>query len=150
MKPNKTTTKRSFFLFTVILLLGCSNEIDELFPYTAINFNINLSNNSTLYSPNTSEIFKRSERLGAGYGGIIIYCNGDNDYSAFEAVCTYEQDRNILADSLVNDRAYCRKCKSGYFLRLNRDAPPIEGSKSQYALKQYNCYQNGNILTVTN
>ncbi|MFV0506835.1 MAG: hypothetical protein ACK5L5_09045 [Bacteroidales bacterium] len=135
---------------TVALLVGCSNEVDNLFPYTSINFSINLANASELYTPNNSKIFKRSERAGAGYGGIIIYCNGDNDYSAFEAVCTYEQDRSILADSLANKIAYCRKCGSGYYLSLDRDAPPIEGSKAKHALRQYYCHSNNNIITVTN
>ncbi|MFV0344647.1 MAG: hypothetical protein ACK5IQ_00115 [Bacteroidales bacterium] len=149
MIPNKMI-KSSLYLLTTMLLLGCSNEVDELFPYTSINFSINLANTSQLYTPNNSAIFKRSERIGAGYGGIIVYCNGDNDYSAFEAVCTYEQNRDILADSLVNNIAYCRKCGSGYYLGLNRDAPPIDDSKAQYSLKQYSCYKSGNIVTVTN
>lgn len=123
------------------LLFGLSCEkIDSQIPHVPVSFEINLNTFNELTVPGNSLYFP-----GPGFGGIIVYCEIEGSYYAFDAACTNEinQQCKVVPDALVGT---CSCCESQFILI---GGYPSNGPASA-PLKQYNTSLFGNILRVYN
>tara|TARA_Y100001954_G_C15595790_1_gene495500 strand:+ start:84 stop:494 length:411 start_codon:yes stop_codon:yes gene_type:complete len=83
-----------------------------------------------------------------GNAGIIIYHMANNEFKAFDRICSYQSCSECsFIDSISSGIAYCKCCTSAFLLDQNGNAinkPAIA------PLKQYYCLTNGQILRIYN
>ncbi len=89
--------------------------------------------------------------LGYDNNGIIVYCNSEDEYFAYDRTCPYHIDESIPVESIDNFMyAECPVCSSRY--QLWYSGFPAEASVSQCPLKQFRTTYNPNtrILYIYN
>jgi nitrite reductase/ring-hydroxylating ferredoxin subunit len=139
----KLVTKVGKYLFIFILIIGINNACDEIesqIPDVPVSLNINLDILNELTIPGNSMYFP-----GYGFAGVIVYCELEGSYYAFDAACTYEINSSckVVADGLTGT---CSCCKSQYiFVGGYRSEGPASAP-----LKQYKTSLFGNTLRVYN
>ncbi|HPF50020.1 MAG TPA: hypothetical protein PK335_00530 [Draconibacterium sp.] len=127
------------FMTGMLISLSCS-KIDSQIPEVPVSLQINLDINNELMIPGNSLYFP-----GHGFGGIIVYCEIEGSYYAFDAACTNEinQQCKVIPDGVVGT---CSCCESKFVLI---GGYPSDGPASA-PLKQYNTSLFGNYLRVYN
>ncbi len=134
-----------YFAFSFLALLmsaSCDKVQDSQIPNVPFSFTINLNIANELRIPGNSMFFP-----GMGYGGVIVYCELEDSYYAYDATCTYEisQTCKIKNEGVLGT---CSCCKSEFI--LIGGAFPTSGP-APAPLKQYNVsIINGSTLRVYN
>lgn len=129
--------RKLFFLFFIVISsVSCENEQYTVIPYVPVSFTINLNIVNELTVPGNSVYFPN-----AGYAGIIIYCEIQGSWYAFDATCTHE----VSASCRVEPKGVlgsCPCCKSQYIL-LGGSMPskgPAAIPLKQYSVSMLNNY----------
>ncbi len=132
--------------FILALLLGfssCQQDWVSPIPYVLVDTTINLNNQQ--YLP--LRLDRGYVEILGGYKGIIIYRENATTYRAFEKASPYRTDDAC---------AYIYVDPSGLFLRegCGNSVYDFEGNPSggisQYPLRQYQTYLDGNYLSIYN
>jgi Rieske Fe-S protein len=125
--------KRGRFLFFFVILFlatySCDKIQDSQVPSVPFSFTINLTIANDMTIPGNSLFFP-----GAGYGGVIVFCEMPDSYFAFDATCTYEinQTCKVVNSGVLGE---CSCCKSKYL--FSGGAYPAKGPAAA-PLRQYN------------
>jgi len=104
--------KRGKFLFFLFILFLATNSCDEIqdsqVPSVPFSFTINLTIANELTIPGNSLFFP-----GAGYGGVIVFCEMTDLYYAYDATCTHEVTPTckVVNSGVLGE---CSCCKSKY------------------------------------
>lgn len=128
-------------IFTMFVFMNSScDKVDSQIPDVYVDLPINLSINNELTIPGNSLYFP-----GVGFGGIIVYCETEGSYYAFDAACTNEINNSckVVNEGLLGT---CSCCESQFILI---GGYPSDGPASA-PLKQYKTSLYGNILRVYN
>ncbi|MCK3683852.1 Rieske 2Fe-2S domain-containing protein [Maribellus sp. YY47] len=128
-----------FFMLVLLSSLSCK-EIDSQIPEVPVSFQVNLNIYNELRVPGNSAYFPQ-----AGFGGVVVYCELEGSYYAFDAACTNEINTNCRVENkgLVGT---CSCCQSEFvFVGGN----VVKGPASA-PLKQYNVSLLGDMLRVYN
>ena len=131
------------YLFLIVLtFLGYSscNEIDSEIPDAWVGLNLDLGIYNELTVPGNSAYFPNQ-----GFGGVIVYCETEGSYYAFDAACTNEINPSCKVE---NDGTVgkCSCCESEYIFI---GGTVIKGPATA-PLKQYKTSLVGNTLRVYN
>ncbi|WP_340112253.1 Rieske (2Fe-2S) protein [Maribellus mangrovi] len=141
MKELVLKSGKYLLIFTMLVLMNSScDKVDSQIPDVYVNLPINLSINNELTIPGNSLYSP-----GVGFGGIIVYCETEGSYYAFDAACTNEINSSckVLNEGLLG---ICSCCESQFILI---GGYPSDGPASA-PLKQYKTSLYGNILRVYN
>jgi nitrite reductase/ring-hydroxylating ferredoxin subunit len=131
--------KRGKFLLFFFFLFFTANSCDEIqdsqVPNVPFSFTINLTIANELTIPGNSLFFP-----GAGFGGVIVFCEMPDTYYAFDATCTYEisQTCKVVNSGVVGE---CSCCKSKF---LFTGGIPAKGPAAA-PLRQYNVSKVNNV-----
>jgi len=142
--------KRVFLLplFLFVIISGCRKDSPAAttgVPNVAVNFSIDVNNAS----------YSALLHVGGwiyvtgGYDGIILFCNGQGSYLAFDRGCPYDCETNakaIIAVQASGITAICPVCGTNYSLYSGT----VTKGPGSIALKQYQTSFDGTNLTVTN
>lgn len=145
---NRHSKLRFFFLIILfqIIPLNCEKETCDVVPETYVNLSLNmiifnLAPTRSLIITNTAA---GVTSLGYNNNGIIIYCNNEDEYFAYDRTCTYHIDESTAVETVDNFMfAECLRCSSRY--QLWYSGFPTEQSVSQCPLKQFRTTFNPNI-----
>lgn len=124
--------KRGKFLIVFLILFISVNSCDEIqdsqVPNVPFSFTIDLIIANELTIPGNSLYFP-----GAGYGGVIVYCEMLDVYYAFDATCTHEISNTckVVNSGVLGE---CSCCKSKYL--FTGGAYPADGPAAA-PLRQY-------------
>jgi len=152
---NRHSKLKIFFLIILfqILPLNCEKESCDVVPDTYVNLSLNM----ILFNlaPTKSLIITKSTAgvtsLGYNNNGIIIYCNNEDEYFAYDRTCPYNVDESVPVETIDNFMfAECPICSSRY--QLWYSGFPTEQSVSRCPLKQFRTTfnPNTNILYIYN
>lgn len=130
----------AIFLFVVLLLISPScDKASSNIPDVPVLLEINLDLHNELRVPGNSTFFR------GGYGGIIVYCEDNGYYYAFDAACTNEISPSCHLD-ISGISATCPCCQSQFILLGGY----ISKGPATAPLKQYKTNLLGNVLRVYN
>lgn len=141
MKELVLKSGKYLLIFTMFVFMNSScDKVDSQIPDVYVDLPINLSINNELTIPGNSLYFP-----GVGFGGIIVYCETEGSYYAFDAACTNEINSSckVVNEGLLGT---CSCCESQFILI---GGYPSDGPASA-PLKQYKTSLYGNILRVYN
>jgi len=142
MKKLVVKAGKYLLIFTLLMVLNnaCKDEIDSQIPDVPLSFSINLDILNELTIPGNSMYFP-----GYGFAGVIVYCELEGSYYAFDAGCTNEINSSckVIAEGLTGT---CSCCESQFIFV---GGYPAEGPASA-PLKQYKTSLYGNTLRVYN
>ncbi len=143
MKFNKSKVKKIFvFILLIFSISTCKNEVIDIMPN--VHFTAYVSSGELANLGVTSAILKDG-----GYGGLIIYRKNNEEYLAFERLCTYyPNDTAIVVLDKDQQTATCPKCKSTFL--LSADGYKNNNGPAKLPLKQYSCIPSPNRLTIVN
>ena len=136
---------RKYFAFSLLLLLmsaSCDKVQDSQIPNVPFSFTINLDVANQLRIPGNSMFFP-----GVGYGGVIVYCELEDSYYAYDATCSYEisQTCKVKNEGVLGT---CSCCGSEFI--LIGGAFPSSGPATA-PLRQYHVsIVNSSVLRVYN
>lgn len=131
------------YLFISSLILISTNSCDEVdsdIPDVPVSVNLNLDIFNELTIPGNSILLE-----GVGFGGVIVYCEVEGSYYAFDAACTHELSPTCVVENegLVGT---CSCCESQFVFV---GGYPSKGPAAA-PLKQYKTSLAGNMLRVYN
>lgn len=141
MKELVLKSGKYLLIFTLFVLLNSSCEdVDSQIPDVPVGLEIDLNIYNELTVPGNSVYFPVQ-----GFAGIIVYCELEGSYYAFDAACTHEISSSckVVADGLSGK---CSCCGSTFIFI---GGYPSEGPASA-PLKQYKTSLYGNLLRVYN
>ncbi len=133
------------FLFLLFMLLSahsCDKLQESEVPNVPFSFNINLIIDNELTIPGNSKYYAFG-----GYGGVIVYCETNDSYYAFDATCTHELSTTckVVNTGVLGE---CKCCKSKFILQGG--GYPAEGL-AEAPLRQYHISRiNSSTLRVYN
>lgn len=132
--------KYLFFIALTFLTYSSCDEIDSEIPDVWVGLNIDLNLFNDLTVPGNSAYFPNQ-----GFGGIIVYCETEGSYYAFDAACTNEINPSCR---VANEGAVgkCSCCESEYIFI---GGTVLKGPAAA-PLKQYNASLSGSLLRVYN
>ncbi len=135
---------RKFFIGMVsamLMMVACDKEQYQVIPYVPVYMTIDLNITNELMVTGNSVYFR-----GAGYAGVIVYCEYPGSWYAFDAACTHEKDPQlpVVVDGPL---ATCSRCGSQYMLMGG--GQPLKGPATQ-GLQPYHVSSAGNILRIYN
>lgn len=136
---------RKYFIVGLILLFAansCDKIQDSQVPDVPFSFAIDLNIYNDLLIPGNSRYFP-----GIAYGGVIVTCEMEGAYYAYDATCTYEisQSCRIKNEGVLGT---CECCDSQFI--LTGGAYPAKGPAAA-PLKQYQVsFLNSYTLRVYN
>jgi len=135
---------RNIFVLLILFLIfssGCDKVHDSVIPSVPFSFTINLTLHNELKVPGNSIFIP-----GIGYGGVIVYCEMEGSYFAFDATCTHEVSKTCLVE---NDGALgtCQCCQS-QFIFTGGGFP--SGGPATQALRQYQTSIINDVLRIYN
>ena len=144
MKQLVLKSGKYFFLFLILMIMSvsCDKIQDSQVPNVPFFFTVDLNIANQLRIPGNSMFFP-----GIGYGGVIVYCELEDSYYAYDATCTYEisQTCKVKNEGVLGT---CSCCGSEFF--LTGGAYPASGPAAA-PLRQYNVSQvNSFTLRVYN
>jgi nitrite reductase/ring-hydroxylating ferredoxin subunit len=135
-------------LFLITIIIGCHKDSPTAtsgVPNVAVNISVDV------YAGGYSSLLVIGGWLyvTGGYDGIILFCNGNGSYLAFDRGCPYDCETNTKA--IVNVQAsgitaVCPVCGTTYSLYSGT----ITKGPGSIALRQYRTSFDGTYLTVTN
>ncbi|WP_297086812.1 hypothetical protein [uncultured Draconibacterium sp.] len=132
--------KQLFFLSLFFLMYSSCDEIDSEIPDVPVSLNIDLGIWNDLTVPGNSVFFQNF-----GFGGIIVYCEIEGSYYAFDAACTNEINPSCkVANEGVVGKCSC--CESEFIFI---GGTPTKGPAAA-PLRQYKTSLSGNMLRVYN
>ena len=144
-----------FFLIVLLNLLpvSCEKESCDVIPDTYINLSLNmiLFNLAPTQSVIINNTVAGVSSLGYDNNGIIIYCNSNDEYFAYDRTCAYDINESVPVDIPDNFMyAVCPVCSSKYLLWYS--GFPSDESVAKCPLKQYKTTFNPNtdILYIYN
>lgn len=132
--------KKGKFLFFLLILIFATNSCDKIqdsqIPNVPFSFTINLTIANELTIPGNSLYFP-----GAGFGGVIVYCEMPDEYYAYDATCTYEinQTCKVVNSGVLGE---CSCCESKFL--FSGGAYPAKGPAAA-PLRQYNVSRMNNV-----
>ncbi|QIA06911.1 Rieske (2Fe-2S) protein [Draconibacterium halophilum] len=132
--------KYLFFIALTFLMYSSCDEIDSEIPDVWVGLNIDLGLWNDLTVPGNSAYFAN-----AGFGGVIVYCEIEGSYYAFDATCTNE----INPSCRVENEGVIGKCTCCESEFIFIGGTPTKGPAAA-PLKQYKTSLSGNILRVYN
>ncbi len=142
-------SKIRYFLLlipAIFFFLSCSDK-EEWIPYIPVSKIIYLDDPDYIdLLPVGNAIILPNE----GYGGIIVYHKGENEYQAFDRACTLEIDRDcVVSVGETLGIASCSCCGSEYYLILDG---MVKDGPAERPLKQYHVDYDalGRRLMITN
>jgi Rieske Fe-S protein len=126
---------------TLMIFFSCDDSKNKIIPYVPVSFTIDLNIINDLTVPGNSVFFE-----GVGFGGVIVYCEFQGSYYAYDAACTHEISQTCV---LKNEGilATCPCCKSQFLLMGG--AYPSKGPAS-FPLQSYHISNAGSKLHVYN
>ncbi len=137
-------------LISILIVLGLSscdkaNPLDQILPYTNVNFSINPS---SIQFDNLN-INGNYAYVTGGLRGIIIYNVGFGEYRAFERTSTYHYPNDFECRVSVDESSFFAvdQCSGSKYSLL--DGMPYEGPAT-LPLKQYKTQFDGYELHVWN
>lgn len=157
--------KRLRIILAALALTACNSvPIDSPVPFAPVqivintkqaffvhfipqNINSYLVVNKDGYLLNGKDFLPRTFTDYYGYAGVVIFVNGNQDYSAFDLCCPncVRFDHPCHVDGIF---AVCPICGEEYDLSWGLGTP-MHGI-SRYRMKRYNCMYSGDVLTVRN
>lgn len=132
--------KSGKFLFFFFIFFSITNSCDKIqdsqVPNVPFSFTINLTIANELTIPGNSMFFP-----GAGYGGVIVFCEMPDTYYAFDATCTHEisQTCKVKNSGVLGE---CTCCGSKFL--FTGGAYPAKGPAAA-PLRQYNVSKVNNV-----
>ena len=141
MKELILKSGKYLFIFILSVLLNSScDKIDSQIPDMPVRLQIDLNLLNELTIPGNSMYFP-----GQGFGGVIVYCETEGSYFAYDAACTHEISTSckVQPDGLTGT---CSCCGSTYVFI---GGYPTSGVATA-PLKQYNVSAYGNTVRVYN
>ena len=134
-------TKKIIFFLYILLINSCKNEVVDIMPY--VQFQQTLSPGEVTSMGVYDAILKDG-----GYAGLVVFKNADNEFLAFERLCTYyPNDTSAVVLDKSKLTATCPKCKSAFSLIL--DGARTSGP-ARLQLRKYNCFMINGRLTISN
>lgn len=132
--------KYLFFVALTFIMYSSCNEIDSEIPDAWVGLELKLEQYNELTVPGNSVYFPNQ-----GFGGVIVYCETEGSYYAFDAACTNEINPSCR---VANDGAVgkCSCCESEYIFI---GGTVLKGPAAA-PLKQYNTSFSGNTIRVYN
>jgi Rieske Fe-S protein len=133
--------KSGRFLFFFFILFSISNSCDKIqdsqVPDVPFSFTINLTIANELTIPGNSMYFP-----GAGYGGVIVFCEMTDTYYAFDATCTHEinQTCKVVNSGVLGE---CSCCESKFL--FTGGGYPAKGPAAA-PLRQYNVSRMSSVM----
>jgi nitrite reductase/ring-hydroxylating ferredoxin subunit len=128
----------------IFMPLSCDNNKDELIPYVAVDFTIDIL--STFYTELTS--VGGYVYVTGGYKGIIIYRLSMDEFLAYDRSCSFQpRDPCEKVHMEPSGLTMIDSCCTSRFLIL--DGSPIEGPATRM-LRQYRTMFDGRFLRVFN
>jgi Rieske Fe-S protein len=133
--------KSGRFLFFFFLLISISNSCNDIqdsqVPNVPFSFTINLTIANELTIPGNSMFFP-----GAGFAGVIVFCEMPDTYYAFDAACTYEISQNckVVNSGVLGE---CSCCESKYL--FSGGGYPAKGPAAA-PLRQYQVSRVSNVI----
>jgi len=150
---NIPTVKKAFYkgltylLFSVFVLstpISCDNDDDDLIPYVAVDFSIDIL--SSFYNELTS--VGGYVYVTGGYKGILIYRLSMDEFLAYDRCCSYNpQDPCERIEMQESGLTMIDSCCGSRFLIL--DGSPIQGPATK-SLRPYMTLFDGQYLRVYN
>lgn len=147
----------SIYLISIMLLVSCERNKNDVIPDIYINFTLDL------YDPEfvnlnslagSALIDSRTNNWGSaasGYdnNGIIIYRSLPEEFNAYDRTCPYDFAVNSLSVRINIDftQAVCPKCSTRY--ALSAFGTPTSGP-GNYPLKNYRTSFDGRYISVWN
>ena len=119
-------------ILAITVIFSCDKYQNEIIPNVPVSFTINLNIVNELTIPGNSVYF-----AGAGFAGVLVYCELPGTYYAFDAACSHEASNNCRAEN-EGVLATCNCCGSQFILISG--AYPSKGP-AELPLKQYNVSQ---------
>lgn len=134
-------------------LPACHHIDSQRIPYAPVSITFNSVGEWAVYAPGgacEARRFIMADRVPAnfpytaltatGFGGVLLVCDVNNDYLAYDLACPYEMTYNVrVAVDPATQRAVCPKCHSEYEVYMNY-GHPYSGPAAEYGygLKLYN------------
>lgn len=141
MKELILKSGKYLFIFILFTLLNSScDDIDSQIPDVPVGLEIDLNLLNELTVPGNSMYFPRQ-----GFGGVIVYCEMEGSYYAFDAACTNEISSGCKVEP-EGLSGTCSCCESTFIFI---GGYPSDGPASA-PLKQYHTSLYGNTLRVYN
>ena len=141
-----------FFLFTIVLLYGCSKNQGQRNPYLAEQgFQTQLNLNLPLYAPltNTGNAIYVSENNG-GIRGFFVINTGFNTYLAFEASCPNHEPSTCSTMKLKGQTVTCSCEDYEYNLFTGQFTNKPNNDTQYHDLLNYRANYSNNTVTVSN
>ncbi len=131
MKQLVLKSGKYFFLFLILMIMSvsCDKIQDSQVPNVPFSFTVDLNIANELRIPGNSVFFP-----GIGYGGVIVYCELEDSYYAYDATCTYEISQTCKVEN-EGVLGTCSCCGSEFF--LTGSAYPASGPAAA-PLRLYN------------
>ena len=135
--------KKLIVITSILIIISCDNKecyVDDVY----VNKLITLSDEEFIeLQQNGSYKF-----IEGGNSGIIIYHISNNEFKAFDRICSYRSCNECsFIDSINSGIAFCNCCTAAFL--LDQDGNAV--NKPAIApLKQYYCLTNGQILRIYN
>jgi nitrite reductase/ring-hydroxylating ferredoxin subunit len=144
-------------ILTVVLLISCKKNKNDVLPDVFVDFTINLSDPEffALNAITNSKIITSATNnwgiSAAGYdgNGIIVYKATDSEFYAYDCTCPHDYAVNGLSIKIYIDfiSAICPRCSTTYALSAGGIA--ISGP-GKYPLKNYKTNYSGQFVRVWN
>ncbi len=137
-----------YFSFVLIFLLAgisCNKDQNSLIPSIPFSYSINLTIHNEVSIPGNSIFIS-----GIGFGGVIVYCELEGSYHAFDATCTHEVLSNchLGNDGVIGSLSEACPCCGSEFILLGGGYP----SKGPAAapLRNYRTTVSNGFLRIYN
>ena len=134
-----------------MLCVSCNQNYISPIPDFPVYLTLNTNTEHTTFwqNPYQYRIFEKpklaNERV--GYAGIVVFCDFDNAYHAYDLCCPNEVKQNIKIVPNDMGEATCEECGETYDLTFGMGTPTKGISKA--ALKRYNTHIRNRVITVT-
>lgn len=158
----------ALLVLSLLTHAGCTSVNDERIPYSPVRISFRSQGDWQTFGVGgaaETRSFILQERLPAGFpytamsatgfGGVLLVCDYDGEYRAFDLACPVECRSNIRIRPVLNDgepRGECPVCGSTY--DIFRYGGPLSGPAAQhrYGLTHYFVAPgySGEFMTITN
>lgn len=143
-------------LLILFCALSCSKTEHSYFPIWKVSLELDLTfEDKELNGIGNYKTYIRGKTPGigameyTGLGGILVRCNGINEYRAYDLACPYEKNATVRIEvDELGISAICPKCGSTFNL-VDGPGILIQGPADR-GLKQYQTALSGTKLYVTN
>lgn len=142
-----------FFLF-LFALTSCTKEDESPLPNRYVCFEIDLDYWDRDLEKNGYKIFNVEsvpagrpqsvcQRLGFGFGGIVVVRSVDNNFVPLDLACPYEVRGDVRVNVVAKDnKMVCPKCNSEFELTGEMPGRKLKGP-AVYNMKKYECVPSG-------